>query len=86
MYSIEEGLALRSALPPDPDVGHSFAVDGSITFTHGPVFPACPTLGLKGCEDGELLDEPWAVWEAARWATACAAVLAHEVEVGRART
>jgi len=83
VYSVEEALALRRALPLDPLISHSFTFDGSITFTHGPVYPACPTLGLKGCEIGEFDDEPLAIFDAARRATGCAATLAFQVKNSR---
>ena len=82
IFSVEEALELRRALASDILVGHSFAVDGSITFTGGPAFPACPTLGLKD-SNGELDDSPRAIFAAARHATECAAVLAFRVRENR---
>lgn len=79
-----EALGLRRALPSDPRVQHAFAVDGSITFTHGPSYPACPTLGLKGC-DGELEDDPRAIFAAARRATELAATLTVQIKRFRSR-
>lgn len=84
VHSVEEALELRRALPLDPLVSHAFTFDGSITFTHGPQFPACPTLGLKGCAIGELEDEPYEIFAAARRATGCASILAFQVQHRRA--
>ncbi len=56
--SIVEGLMLLEALPLEISVSHGFAVDGSISITTGPELPTLPTIGVRGSDTGELVDEP----------------------------
>jgi hypothetical protein len=69
LMMVRDAIALRAALTTITCVGNAFAVDGSISFTHGPEYPASIPLGLRGNDYGELHENPSAVLEAARTAT-----------------
>ncbi len=85
VHSAEEALALRGALPPDPLVSHAFTFHGPSHSHMAPVYPAGPTLGLKGCEIGRVRRRTARHRRAARRATACAAPLAIQVQDRRSQ-